>query len=149
MKASEVICLDRIKLVKQLPSKKETLELMADMFIKDHSVQDRSLFLADIEKREKEFCTYVGHETAIPHAISRSVKQAGIAFVRSEKALPYGEVGEDVRLFFMLAIPEYSNTEHLRMLSMLAARLMHQEFREQLLHAETREEIYVLLKNLY
>lgn len=146
---SEVISKDRILLIDELSSKKEAIQLMADMFKKDQIINDSSSFIKDIDKREQEFCTYVGHETAIPHAISKEVNHAGIAFVRIDKALSYGEPGEDVRLLFMLAIPENSNTEHLRMLSMLAAKLMHKDFREYLFQAQTVDEIYDLLHDLH
>lgn len=146
---SEVISKDRIQLINQLPSKKDAIQMMAEMFEQDHTIKDSTSFIKDIYQREQEFCTYVGNETAIPHAISKVVNHAGIAFVRTDKALTYGEPGEDVRLLFMLAIPEDSNTEHLRMLSMLAAKLMHMEFREQLFQAQTVDEIYDLLHDLH
>lgn len=146
---SEVISKERIQLIEELSSKEEAIHLMADMFQKDQTIQDSYRFMKDIYQREQEFCTYVGHETAIPHAISNMVNHAGIAFIRTNKALNYGEPGEDVRLLFMLAIPEDSNTEHLRMLSMLAARLMHKEFREHLFQAQTVDEVYDLLHDLH
>ena len=50
-----------------------------------------------------------------------------------------------MKLLFMLAIPKDSNEQHLRMLSALATKLMHKEFREQLLHAKSISDVYEIL----
>ena len=109
MDIGEVINTNRIMLMKELPSKKEAIKQLASSFIKDGTIEDIDLFIKDVNKREEEYCTYVGNETAIPHAISSTVKKAGIAFIKTEKPFSYGEQGEQVRLLFMLAIPENSN----------------------------------------
>lgn len=148
MNMEEVISRQRIILRNDLCTKEEALQQLIQSFCHDEIVDDGLQFRKDIDLREKEFCTYVGHETAIPHAISTAAVKAGIAFLRSEEPFIYGEEQECVRLMFMLSIPQHSNEDHLRMLSMLATKLMHQDFREQLLNASDAEEIYQLLSSI-
>lgn len=149
MNTEEVISRSRISLMKEIPSKKDAIMQMAKSFLEDGTIEDINVFIKDINKREEEYCTYVGNETAIPHAISSTVKKAGIAFIKTEKPFPYGEQGEQVRLLFMLAIPQDSNAEHLRMLSMLATNLMHKDFREYLIQANDVDTIYQYLTRIH
>ena len=145
MSMEDVIVKQCILLKKDVQSKEDALHMLADCLNEEAYITDPSEFLKDIHKREEEFCTYVGHETAIPHAISNCVSKAGIAFLRSDKAFQYGSSDETVKLLFMLAIPKDSNEQHLRMLSSLATKLMHKEFREQLLNAESISDVYEIL----
>lgn len=46
----------------------------------------------------------------------------------------------------MIAVPSEAGDLHLRMLSQLARSLMHDGFRDKLLHAGTEEEVLDLLK---
>lgn len=145
MDIREIISNDRILLKNNILGKKEVLESMVELFLKDKIIVDQQEFMKDIKKREEEYCTYIGHDIAIPHAISKTVKSVGIAFMRVDTAVPYGMDGETAKMFFMLAIPEESNAEHLKILSMLAMNLMHDEFRKKLLEASDEMEIYDVL----
>jgi mannitol/fructose-specific phosphotransferase system IIA component (Ntr-type) len=51
------------------------------------------------------------------------------------------EDGSLAHLFFMVAVPEGSNDEHLRMLGQISRKLMHAETRDKLLKAQTGEEV--------
>lgn len=147
MNLDEVISESRIEVTISMDSKEIALARLADMLYQDGKITSIEGFLNDIDKRETEYCTFIGHETAIPHAISKYAKEASIAFLKVEEGVSYGCVDDQAKLLFMLAIPENSNIEHLRMLSMLATQLMHKSFRDLLVAAHTSSEVYNMLMN--
>lgn len=147
MNIQQVISKHRILMETSIDSKDSALLKLADSFYKDDIITSIEIFLKDVDGRENEYCTYIGHETAIPHAISNSVKEASIAFLKVKEGVKYGSDEENAKLIFMLAIPKDANADHLKMLSMLATQLMHQEFRDELIAAEDVSSIYdVLMK---
>ena len=139
-----IISENRIFLDIDIESKKELIEKLATSFYEENIIEDIDMFLKDIYKREEEFSTHVGNYIAIPHAISKVVKQPAIAFLRASNPFQFGN-DEEVQLAFMLAIPEDSNKEHLGMLSSLATKLMHKDFQEQLMNTQSKTEIIKLL----
>lgn len=78
---------------------------------------------------------------AIPHGKSSAVKEASIVFGRSNKGIDYDSMdGKPAHLFFLIAVPEESSDLHLRALSEISRKLMHNDVREQLFKAETFED---------
>lgn len=149
MNIEQVISKERILLKDSVKDKADAIQLLARCLKDDGKIDNLNTFLKDIYKREEEYCTYIGHVTAIPHAISESVKEASIAFLRVREGFVYGNEEERVQLLFMLAIPCDSNEEHLRMLSMLAKNLMHKEFRNALMQANDIDELYQIFMEIH
>lgn len=149
MNIEQIISRNRICLMEASCTKDKAIDVLINKLYEDNIINNKQEFQRDIELREQEYCTYIGHETSIPHAISNSVNQAGIAFLKSDTGFVYGSQEERVRLMFMLAIPQNSNEIHLRMLSMLAKELMHQNFRDALLQASSKEAVFALLCNIH
>lgn len=145
MEIQEVLNVSRIKILHQSINKKKVMELMTDCFVNDGIVFDKEMFIKDLNIREQEFSTYIGYEIAIPHAISKSVKKPAIAILKLDQEIDYGGGDELVKLFVMLAIPENSNDQHLKMLSLVATKLMHKDFRQDLMNLNREDEIYALL----
>lgn len=127
--------------------KKYMIHRMCQAFDADGVLTDATAFEEAIYQREAEYSTYVGHGVAIPHAISESVRSAGICFLKSEKGVVYGTTDELVHLAFMLAVPADS-AQHLNLLSIVARNLMHQEFRTSLMEAKTIEEAHDTLMQM-
>ncbi len=69
-------------------------------------------------------------------------------FLKLEHNLSYGEREEDVRLVFMLAIPENSSENHLRILSSLAKNLMKEDFRKLLEYSNDIDDFYRAIKTI-
>ncbi|MFR8569062.1 MAG: PTS sugar transporter subunit IIA [Longicatena caecimuris] len=52
-------------------------------------------------------------------------------------------------MIFLIGVPENKRTkEHLQILAWLSRNLMHQEFREDILHAENEQQLFNCLKKL-
>ena len=53
---------------------------------------------------------------------------------------------ELAHIFFLIAVPEESSNEHLKILSQISRKLMHKELRDSLMKASSAEEIITLLE---
>ncbi|MGV3016297.1 fructose-specific PTS transporter subunit EIIC [Rothia sp. 88186D007BW] len=92
--------------------------------------------------REEKTSTAVGHGVAIPHARTAAVVTPTLAFARLPEGIDWKAPDQSpVRLVFLIAVPESSGNEHLRILSTLARALMRDSFRQQLLTAPDQESV--------
>jgi fructose-specific phosphotransferase system IIA component len=84
---------------------------------------------------------------AIPHAKSAGVARPAIAFARSSRGLDFGaEDGTPADLVFLIAAPEGADELHVKMLSRLARRLVHEQFRARLRQAATPDEVVAVIR---
>lgn len=111
---------------------------------------DPGAYREDVLEREKEVSTFVGYNTAIPHAKSEAVKEPFVICAKLENAVPWN--GEDAKQIFMLGVPKDANGEnamlHLKILCELSKNLMRENFRDALDQAQSSEEIYNLVKHI-
>lgn len=120
-------------------------ELANDLFTQKR-ISDTKLFLDDIYERESIVSTGIGMKIAIPHAKSKHVLIPSVIFGKSEKGIEFDSLdNQSAHLFFMIAMPEDSANQHLKVLALLSRKLMHQSFRESLMQAKTKEEVLALL----
>ncbi|MCB5952210.1 PTS sugar transporter subunit IIA [Enterococcus sp. BWT-B8] len=130
----------------QSKNKEEGIKELAEKMAACGRVTDLPVYLNAVMKREEEATTGIGFGVGIPHGKSTSVAEASLAFGRSKEGIVYDSMdGSPVHLLFLIAVPENSDNEHLRILSQLSRKLMHQEIREQLMNAVSNEEIYSII----
>ena len=123
-------------------TKDEAIEELIELLEKDGKLTNRGEFKKAVLKREEEFSTGIGMGIAIPHGKSEVVTEACIAFGKSEKGIDYQSMDDEpAHLFFLIAVPNDSSDVHLRALSEISRKLMHSEIREQLLKAQSFEEL--------
>ncbi|MCP3027936.1 PTS fructose transporter subunit IIABC [Halobacillus sp. A5] len=113
-------------------------------------LQSPAQFKEAIINRENESTTGLGMNIAIPHGKSSAVKKPAVVFGIKRNGVDWGSMdGSDAKLIFMIAVPkEREGDDHLRILQILSRRLMDEEFREQLMNVETKEEAYRLLQTI-
>lgn len=110
--------------------------------ISSSSVKDKSILLQDVLNREKQTTTGIGNGIAIPHAKSSSVIKTTIVFAKSSKGVEYGSIDEKpANLFFMLAVEDGNNNQHIKLLGRLSKLLLNENFRQELLEAKQPSEI--------
>ena len=98
-------------------------------------------------ERERLGVTGIGMQVAIPHGKSSAVRTPSLVFARCDAGVDFRAMdGSLANLIFLIAVPSEAGDLHLRMLSQLARSLMHDGFRDKLLHAGTEEEVLDLLK---
>lgn len=106
-------------------------------------IVDREVFVQDLYRREREGSTYMGNGIAIPHTRSAGVLAASVCIYRLAAPMHYvshGEEGE-VDKVFVIAMPEGSGNEHLRVLARLARNLVDKELLSAFDNALRNDEV--------
>ncbi|MCE4783129.1 fructose-specific PTS transporter subunit EIIC, partial [Clostridioides difficile] len=142
----QILRSDCIVLDKQLQTKKDVIDYMANHLYHGNYINDKEKFIVDINKREKESSTNMGNLIAIPHAKSNVVNQPVMMYLRTDKEITDND-GQKLRSFFMIAVPESGSDEHLKIISKLATYLMDENLLKHLLSAETPYEILSIFNN--
>ena len=119
---------------------------LANYLANEKRVSDTKLFLNDVYEREEIVSTGIGMKIAIPHAKSKHVLIPSVIFGKSENGIEFDSLdNKPAHLFFMIAMPEDSANQHLKVLALLSRKLMHESFRESLMQAKSKEEVLALL----
>ncbi|SDM45968.1 PTS fructose transporter subunit IIABC [Sediminibacillus halophilus] len=103
-----------------------------------------------IIEREQESTTGIGMNIAIPHGKSNAVKRPSVVFGMKPDGVDWNSMdGTTAKLIFLIAVPEQAEgNAHLKILQMLSRKLMDENYREQLLQVQTKEEAYKLLQQV-
>ena len=121
-------------------------ELVSGLF-KAKAVADLEKFVKDILEREELGSTGIGHNIAIPHARTSSVKGFVIGFGRSKKGIDFKSIdGQDVNLIFLMGADPKELNLYLRLLAELSKLLMNHSFRKELMSVEKGEDIVKVIK---
>lgn len=110
-------------------------------------INDEKIFLEEINRREAILPTSLGFGVAIPHGRSESVKSPFILFIKSEEPFYWNaDDKEQTDLIFMIGIPdgEDAGNIHLRILSSISKKLMHEDFRDALRTGDA-DNVYKLM----
>lgn len=102
--------------------------------------------LGAVLQREREFPTGIGYGVAVPHG--RTPVLPGLVTVAGTTVtpVPYETVdGEPVRMFFLLAGPESTAGDHVKVLSRISRLVRREPVRARLLAAQTAEEFHRVL----
>ncbi|MGM0370135.1 MAG: PTS sugar transporter subunit IIA [Bacillota bacterium] len=133
---------DLIKLETKTEDKKGILQEMIAKLAKAGKINDQEEFYQTILAREEKSSTGVGNGVAIPHSQSKTVVEPALVFAKSAQGIEFASRDDQpARIFFMIAVPEDGASDHLSVLSKLSRKLMHQDFRDDLLAAESKQEI--------
>jgi fructose PTS system EIIBC or EIIC component len=147
MKITELLSINTIQLHLEGNQKIEVVDQLVDLLYQAGKVTNRDEFKAAILKREEQSTTGIGDGIAIPHAKTKAVKEAAIAFGKSISGVDYQSLdGKPAHLFFMIAAPEGANNTHLEALARLSGLLMKAEVRYELLKATSPNEIIDTIK---
>lgn len=128
-------------------SKEEVIKEIVDAFHVTQRTNDPVAVEEAVWAREEIHSTGLGHGFAIPHCKTDSLAANSIGMVRLKQPLEWDSVdGQKVQCVILLAIRESDKDgTHMKVLSTLARKLMHEEFRARLLGASDRDAIYVYL----
>lgn len=128
-----------------LTSKKRIFE-QAGLLLENNESISRNLIFDSLFAREKLGSTGLGQGVAIPHGRIKGLKAATGAMIRVQSAVPFDAPdGQNVKLIFVLLVPERATDEHLQILSELAQMFCDKPFRERLLGAATAAELHQLI----
>ncbi|NNU78569.1 PTS sugar transporter subunit IIA [Clostridium estertheticum] len=147
MNITELLNVNLIKLELTSKTKEDVIIEMATILDENGKLLDKDKYVKAVQDREKEFSTGIGMGIAIPHGKSSGVKEAALVFGRSVNGIDYQSMDDELaNIFFLIAVPEESSDEHLKILSQISRKLMHKDLRESLMKAISPEEIITLLE---
>jgi PTS system fructose-specific IIA component len=128
----------------------EVLEKMAASLERAGFLKDTKAYIDAVITREGTGSTGIGFGVAIPHGKSAGVAKAGLSFARLSQPVDWNSMdGKPVSVVFMIAVPEEAvGNDHLKILVALSRKLINADFREQLLNAQTSQDIFSILETL-
>lgn len=142
---AKLLPVSNILLDADLTSKKRVFE-QAGLLLENNESISRSLVFDSLFAREKLGSTGLGQGVAIPHGRIKGLKAATGAMIRVQSAVPFDAPdGQNVKLIFVLLVPERATDEHLQILSELAQMFCDKPFRERLLGAATPADLQQLI----
>ena len=129
MHVNELLDIKRIKLKQNYKTKADILDALIELHSQYGYVTDKRVFRDAIIERESQISTAIENGVMIPHAISSSVSKASLAIISLENAIDCNSFdGKKSDLFIMIAVPDKTDNEHLKILQKLMGLLIHQDF---------------------
>lgn len=134
----ELKATDRVGAIKEL----------IEMLYASDAISDKEEILKAVLLREEEFSTGIGFQVAIPHAKSKFVKKASIAYGKSEAGVDWpSEDGQNPKMIFLIAVPDTVSNDHLKLLAQIARKIIHDDVRERILNAKKFEDVIHAFEN--
>lgn len=128
-------------------TKDNVLAEMTDVLLRSAPGLNRNEVLTVLRERERLGSTGIGEGVAIPHGKLKNLDQLILAFGRSKAGVDFDSMdGKPAHLFFLLLAPEDSISIHLKTLARISKLLKDQDVREQLLIADTADDIYQIIQ---
>lgn len=130
--------------------KEACLRSMIESMSEAGFVIDKEIYLKDVLAREVKGSTGVGFGVAIPHGKSKGIKTPGLAFAKLSNPIDWSSLdGKPVEIVFLIGVPEVNaENDHLKILISISRKLIHEEFRNQLIGATTKEEVLNILEKI-
>ncbi len=123
-------------------TKEEVIENLVDLLMESGKIKDREVALACILAREQKMSTGMQNEIAIPHGKSDTVDELIVCIALKKEGIDFESLdGMPSKIFIMTISPLNRSGPHVQFLAEISQLLKEEEKREQLLAAETAEEI--------
>jgi PTS system fructose-specific IIC component len=146
MKITELLKKESMKLGVHVSTKEAAIDELVNLMDAGGRLKDKAGYKEGILAREAQSSTAVGEGIAIPHAKVGAVKEPGLAAIVVPEGVDYEAFdGSYAKLIFMIAAPEGGADVHLEALSRLSTLLMDGDFKNDLLHAKSKEEFLKLI----
>ncbi|WP_117232662.1 fructose PTS transporter subunit IIA [Vibrio maerlii] len=123
------------------------IHALTDKIDQEGKLTNKQQFLDAVMLREEEGPTCLGEYLAVPHGKSAAVTEPvfACAFVKNELMWKGLDGDEPVKMIFLLAIPPAeAGSTHMEVLTTLTSSLVDDDFRDQLLAANTQQQVMAL-----
>ncbi|MCE5006662.1 PTS fructose transporter subunit IIABC [Staphylococcus equorum] len=146
MRITELLTKDTIAMDLCSTEKNGVIDELVNQLDKAGKLNNVTTFKEAIHNRESQSTTGIGEGIAIPHAKVAAVDTPAIAFGKSKTGVDYQSLDmQPAHLFFMIAAPEGGAQTHLDALAKLSGILMDEKVREDLLHANSPQEVLQII----
>ena len=149
MKLSEIFKPQLIISNLKAHDKKGVLEELSQVITEQNPSLNRRSLLQVLLERERLGSTGIGDGIALPHGKLAELSNLLISFGRSIDGLEFDSIDEKpAYLFFLLLAPENSAGMHLTALAKISRMLKDANFRQRLMGAKSRKEIYTVIMDM-
>jgi PTS system nitrogen regulatory IIA component len=146
MKLSEIVTPECIISHLKARDKKGALEELSGVITAQEPSLNKGYLLQVLLERERLGSTGIGEGIALPHGKLQKLDRLLVSFGRSLEGLSFDSIDEQpAYLFFLLVAPENSAGAHLQALAKISRLLKDNRFRQRLMDAKSREEIYRII----
>ncbi|MDF2680406.1 MAG: fructose transporter subunit [Brevibacillus sp.] len=146
IRIADLLKADTIVIPLEATTKEAVLDELIERLDQAGRLHSKEEMKASILAREAQGSTGIGEGIAIPHAKTAAVKQPSICFGLSPEGLDFDSLDQQkAHLFFMIAATEDANQAHLETLALLSQMLMDDVVRQELMNAQTKEQILSVL----
>ena len=127
-------------------NKQEALVELSAVFLQGDTIFDHDAIVNTLLEREQLGSTGIGDGIAIPHGKHSDLNRLMISFGRSNNGVEFNAMdGKPVHIFFLLMAPENTTGQHLKVLAKISRMLKDRKFRENLMEAITRDDLYRII----
>jgi len=146
MKILEVLQMEAILEDLISTDKKGILEELVAPVAKVANVSEEGLVKVLLD-RERLGSTGIGGGVGIPHGKLKNLDEILLGFGLSRNGVDFESMdGKPTHVFFLLVTPENSTGLHLKMLARISRLLKDESFKERLISASSREEIFSIIQ---
>jgi PTS system mannitol-specific IIA component len=142
---SEILTPKTIELKASLGSQEEAIRRAGRLLVENGHVEER--YIDSMFEREKSVSTFIGNAVAIPHGTGDSkqwVTRSGLSVITVPEGVEYGD-GNVAKLVIGIA---GKGDEHLEILSRIATVCEDEDNVEQIVCAETKEELLAFFEEV-
>ena len=127
----------------------EAFKVIATLASELGYVADVDDYFVGLKEREEEATTGFKDQIAIPHSKNKTVLKPGMFLVKFAHSIPWNALdGPPVRVAFALTIPIEGSSEHLKLLSLIARKLIDNEFRESILKENNSQKLTEIINQI-
>ncbi len=149
MKLSEIFKPQLIISNLKAHDKKGVLEELSQVITEQNPSLNKRSLLQVLLERERLGSTGIGDGIALPHGKLKELSNLLISFGRSINGLDFDSIDEQpAYLFFLLLAPVNSAGMHLTALAKISRMLKDANFRQRLMGAKSRKEIYKVIMDM-
>ena len=144
-KAKPILSEENIALNVKVKDKEEAIRYAGKILVENAYTTPK--YIEHMMERERRFSVYIGNHLAIPHGIESSdseIYTSGLSVVQIPEGVDFG----DGNIAYVVIGIAGKDGTHLNMLSNIAMICAEEENIEKMRHAENKQEIMELLKNI-
>ena len=142
---SEILTPETVELGASLSSRDEAIQRAGTLLVENGHVDER--YVDSMFEREKSVSTFIGNAVAIPHGTGDSkqwVTMSGLSIITVPEGVEYGD-GNVAKLVIGIA---GKGDEHLEILSKIATVCEDEDNVNQIVRAETKEELLAFFEEV-
>ena len=128
----------------------DAFKFIASIAKKHGYVESEIEFYNGLKEREKEATTGFNDGIAIPHSKNSTVISPGLFLIKFENPIEWNSLdGKKITTAFALTIPEDGAENHLKLLSVIAKKLIDDNFRDNIINEKDENKLYDLINDIH